>query len=230
MRRFLRPLLVSILLLEGSPAHAQEQSPTWQTYDFGLAPGVGYFLYPQYVDGGYAINGVSQNLVWSGLQLQLSGDLHWRFANHPFLALGVAAAFLVAPNATGEDRDHTVSMDPDQSALGGTLAFSACFRPSERWRLMVQTGLGRNGMSGALGFGGTGLLFGVAAHRMLGVGAFATGVGLRLNAMALFASRDGNVRGESGLYASLLFEVLLESRGRYEVVDRPPDPRTDQPW
>ena len=231
MRRFLRALLGSILLALcfGCPANAQEQQSNWRSYDIGLAPGVGYFLYPQNVDGGYSINGQPYNLVWSGLQLQLSGDFHWNFVNHPFLGLGVAAAFMVAPDATGADRDHAVSMDPNQSAFGGSFAFSACFRPNERWRLKVQTGAGRDGISGPLGFGGWGLVFDVAAHRMLGAGALASGVGLRLRSMALFASRDGSVRGESGLYASLLLEVLLESRGRYEVVGNNVGAPGDQP-
>ena len=85
-------------------------------------------------------------------------------------------------------------------------------------------------MSGPLGFGGWGMVFGIAAHRMLGAGALASGVGLRLNSMALFASRDGSVRGESGLYASLLLEVLLESRGRYEVVGHNGTAPRDQAW
>ena len=94
----------------GSPASAQEPQPsTWRSFDIGLAPAVGYFLYPQYVDRGYYIHGQPYDLTWSGLQLQLSGDLHWYFPNHPFFGLGMAAAFMIAPNATGVVRHGRAS-------------------------------------------------------------------------------------------------------------------------
>jgi hypothetical protein len=111
--------------------------------------------------------------------------------------MGVAAAFMIAPKPTGVDRDHTVSVEPGQSALGGHLAFCLAVRRADRWRLTVNTGLGRAGISGALGFGGWGLAFGAATHRLFDAGPLA-GVGLRLNLMAISASRDGSVRGEMG--------------------------------
>lgn len=228
MPRFARLFLGCALfgILFGLAASAQEV-PTRKRV-LGLAPGAGYFFHPQYVDGGYHVNGQPYDLVWSGMQLQLSGDIHWHLAKHPFLGFGAAGAFMLAPNATGADSDHTVSVDPDKLALGGYLAFSTCFRLLHGWRLKVLTGLGRNGMSGALGFGGWGPAFGVAAHRMFGSGALASGVGLRLDSMALFSSRDGMVRGESGLYVSLLLEVLFELAHDVPVDQGETAPRQDQ--
>jgi hypothetical protein len=193
MRSYLRAFVGSILLamVFGSSARAQEQPSTRRVFDIGFAPGVGYFLYPQYVDRGYSINGQPYDLVWSGLQLQLSTESHFYFPRAQHFGMGVAAAFMIAPKARGADWDHTVSVDPSQSALGGYLAFSLAFRRADRWRLTVETGLGRAGISGALGFGGWGLACGAAAHRVFGTGALAAGVGLRLNLMAISTSRAG---------------------------------------
>jgi hypothetical protein len=195
-----------------SPVQAQEQPRAGRKYDIGLAPGVGYFLDSQQVDQGYYINGRSYHLVWSGLQLQLSGDVHWYLA--PSFGLGVAAAFLIAPNPTGADQARTVEMDPGRIALGGYLALSACFRSFESWRLSTHAGYGSNGVPGTLGFGGRGFVMGASAHRLLGTGKLATGVGLRWNLMGLWSAHAGDVQGEASVYLSLLFEVLLDVDGR----------------
>lgn len=230
-----RLLLGSVLpgLLAAFSAQAQEPGTAREVW--GLAPGVGYFLYQQRADGGYSIDGKPYDLVWSGLQLQLAGAFHWQFANHPFLAMGLDAAFMMAPNAKGADWDRTVQVDPDRLALGGYLAFSTCFRPNDRWRLGVHTGVGKDGISGALGFGGWGLVFGGAVHRVLGRSALATALGLRLSSMALRSGRDGMVRGESGYHVSLLFEALFEVGHDVVAHDKrdavPENGRSrDQPW
>jgi hypothetical protein len=230
MRSHVRASASAILLamLFGSSAKAQDRPSTRLVSDIGFAPGVGYFYYPQFVDRGYSINGQPYDLIWSGLQLQLSTDAHFyrsAYPRAPRFGIGVAAAFKIAPKAKAADWDNTVSVDPGRSALGGYLALSFAFRRGDIGRLAVETGVGREGISGALGFGGWGLAFGAGAHRMFGAGALATGVGLRLNLTAIVAPRIGNVRGESGLYASLLFEVLFAiSQRAAPIPEEPPAP------
>jgi hypothetical protein len=225
MRSHLRTFVGSVLLasLCSFSAQGQEKPSTWRVFDIGFTPGVGYFLYPQYVDRGYSINGRPYDLVWSGLQLQLSTAAHFYFPRAQHFGMGVAAAFIIAPKPKGADRDDTVSVDPGQSALGGYLALSLAFRRAERWRLTVETGLGRAGISGALGFGGWGLACGAAAHGLFGAGELAAGIGLRLNLMVISTEHEGTVRGESGLYASFLLEVpLVVSRRAVLIAEEPP--------
>jgi len=230
MRRRVRPLFGSLLLGAMLCSSADAQAQPSSRVLLGFAPGVGYFLYSQQVDGGYAINGRPYDLTWSGVQLQFSGDVHQPFTRHPTYGLGMAASFMLAPNPTGAAWGHGASVDPDRPAVGGYLAFSGYFRPEPAWRVTVHTGVANNGASGGLGFGGWGLAVGAAVHHMLGPGGAATGFGLRLNCMALSSSRERNVRGESGLYVSLMAEALFEVGLHWTPSTRHAQPRvSDEP-
>jgi hypothetical protein len=209
MHVFFRPCLGILFLTLGtvSGVRADDGQTARRTFDAAIAPGIGYFLYPQYVNDGYYVNGRPYDLVWSGMQLHLTGDAHWYFPSKPNLGLGVAMAYMLAPHPSGSDWDDTVSADPHRKAPGGYLALSGCFWPSERWRLEARSGYGGAGLDA---FGGWGLVFGVATHRMFGSGALAVGVGLRALGLVLSSPSRGSTRGEWGMYSSLLFEVLFD--------------------
>jgi hypothetical protein len=187
------------------------ESPRKTAFEVALAPGVGYFLYPQFVDQGFYINGRPYNLVWRGLQLDLAGDFHLFFPSHPNLGIGLAGTFLLAPNPKAADWDDTVSVEAGNKGIGGYFALSGCFWPTEKWRLVGQAGYGGSGVSsGGHGYGGWGFMFSAAVHRLLGTGRLVTGVGLRALTMVLSTPGHGSTRGEDGLYYSLLMEALFD--------------------
>ncbi len=197
-----------LITLAAPAARADDATVPRRTFDLSIAPGIGYFLYPQYVDGGYYIDGQPYNLVWSGLQLHFTGDVHWYFAGDPRFGLGAAGAFMLAPNPSGTDWNGTVSEDAEGKAPGGYFTVSGCFWPTERWRLEARSGYGGTGVDGS--YGGWGFILGFAAHRLFGSGPLAVGVGLRALSLVLSSPAHGSVRGEWGAYSSLLFEVLFD--------------------
>jgi hypothetical protein len=210
---FFRPCLgILFLTLAAVSAVRADDGPTARrTFDAAIAPGIGYFFYPQYVEDGYYINGRPYDLVWSGTQMHFTGDAHWYFPSKPNLGLGGAVAYMLAPHPSGSDWGNTVSADPHRRARGGYFAVSGCFWPTERWRLEARSGYGGTGVDVSGGsYGGWGLMLGLAAHRLFGSGPLAVGVGLRALSMVLSSPSHGTTRGEWGVHSSLLFEVLFD--------------------
>jgi hypothetical protein len=176
-------------------------------FDFRLSPGIGYFIYPQSVNGGYIIGEKKYNLVWSGMQLHIAGEVQFFIPRLNELSLGFGGAFLFAPNPTGMDYGQATEVLPNQSAMGGYFGLSASYRTSTKLRLSLLAGYGGTGISSDYGFGGTGIVLSPAVDFLLPLKSMIGGFGIRALVGFLSSPDTASMRGESGTIVSLIFET-----------------------
>ena len=164
-------------------------------------------MYPQTVNGGYFINGKKYNLVWSGMQLHIAGDLQFIIPRMEKLSLGLGGAFLFAPNPPAMDYGQATEVLLNQSALGGYFGFSASYRTSKELRFSLLAGYGGTGISNGYGFGGTGIVLSPAIDFLFPANSVIGGFGIRALVGFLNSPDIGSMRGESGTIVSLILET-----------------------
>jgi hypothetical protein len=179
-----------------------------EVLDVRLSPGIGYFFYPQMVDGGYYIDGNPYNLIWSGAQLHIAADVQFFIPHVHKLSLGFGGGFLAAPNPLASDAAQTVSVNLGGAAIGGYGGLSISYRLIKRLRLGLLAGYGGNGLSdNGAGFGGIGAILSPSVDFLFPLRSVIGGVGLRALIGFLRYPTIGTVRGESGTYVAFMVEA-----------------------
>ena len=210
LRKTLLVLVAAAVTVLTSPSAAQDDGGAGQrTLDLRLAPGAGYFMYPQYVDGGYYIDGQPYDLVWSGLQMHLVGEVQFFVSRRPQLSVGLGGAALVAPRPAAEDTTQTVSVDPRPAAWGGYFGASGSYWYGDLLRLGLLAGYGGAGVSdNGSGFGGHGVALSAAAHYLFPSKNVVGGIGVRTLVMFLSYPEVDDIRAERGTYLAALLEAV----------------------
>jgi hypothetical protein len=204
----LLPVAIVFMLGLSHPIAADESiGARNRIFDLRLSPGIGYFMYPQSVNGGYFIDGKQYNLVWSGMQLHIAGEVQFFIPRLEQLSLGFGGAFLFAPNPTAMDYGQATEVLLDQSALGGYFGFSASYRTSKKLRFSLLAGYGGTGISSDYGFGGTGIVLSPAVDFLFPSKGVIGGFGIRALVGFLNSPGTASMRGESGTIVSLIFET-----------------------
>jgi hypothetical protein len=179
-----------------------------EVLDFRLSPAIGYFFYPQMVDGGYYVDGNPYNLIWSGAQLNFQADVQFFIPRVHKLSLGVGGGFLAAPNPVASDAAQTVNVNLGGAALGGYVGMGMSYRIIQRLRFGLLVGYGGTGLSdNGDGFGGTGAILSPSVDFLFPLRSVIGGVGLRALIGFLNYPATGTVRAESGTYIAFMVDA-----------------------
>ena len=180
-------------------------------FDLGISPGIGGFLYPQLVKGGYYINRKPYDLTWYGAHFHCSGDCEFFIPRLKKLGIGLGGAFMMSPNPIGTDVDRTVTVDRKKSSFGGYGGVSLSCRVDDKVRVGMLAGYGGAGLAdNGKGFGGTGVVLSSYGRMYLPFKRIVLGMGIRLLAGFFTNPSKETVRGESGSYCALMVEPSVE--------------------
>jgi hypothetical protein len=202
-------LLIMACSLAGRNALAVggEDRVARRVFDLRLTGGLGVFLYPQKVDGGYYVNNVPYDLSWYGFQAQITGDAQFFLPWYRRLSVGVGGASFLAPSPHGMSSDYSVNVAAKGDGAGVYGGLSASYWWA-RWRVNFLGGYGGAGVSS--NYGGWGPTFSLGATYLLGNGDWIGGLGAKYVLMILHDPGNDDTRAESGGYMAMLLEASID--------------------